>query len=55
MKCPNAKRINFALGIRRNLYSTDWNWGFVLGVTKVLGLASGLTQIVTFLETNMLV
>ena len=29
--------------------------GFVLGITQILGLASGVMQIFTFLDTNMLV
>ena len=38
----------------RKIY-TDWHWGFALGETQILGLASGVTQIFAFLDTNMLV
>ena len=44
------------LGTQRiNLYPTDWRWGFALGVTEILGLASGVMQIFAFLDTRMLV
>ena len=46
---------NFALGIQRDLYSTDSCQGFALGVTLVLLFALGVTQILAFLDTNMLV
>ena len=42
-------------GTQRNLYSTDLRWGFALGETQILGLASGVMQIFMFLDTNMLV
>ena len=35
--------------------TTDSRRGFRLGVTQILGMASGVTQIFAFLETNMLV
>ena len=31
-----------------NLYTTDFYWDFVLGETQILGLASGVTQILGF-------
>ena len=48
---PNAK----TLGPQRNLYSIDWHWCLAIGLTQILGLASGVTQIFAFLDTNMLV
>ena len=27
----HGQRENFAFGTQRNLYSTDWRWGFALG------------------------
>ena len=51
----HAQREKFAFGIQRNLYYTDLRWGFELGKTQTLGLASGETQIFAFLDTNMLV
>ena len=42
-------------GTQRNLYSTDLRLGFTLGVTQILGLASGVKLIFAFLDTNMLV
>ena len=51
----HAQREKFAFGTQRNLYSTDLCWGFALGETQILGLASGVTQILAFLDTNMLV
>ena len=41
----HCQRDNFALGTQCNLYSTDSPWGFLLGVTQILGLALGETQI----------
>ena len=32
----------FCVGTQRNLYSTDWRRGLVLGLTQILGLASGV-------------
>ena len=49
----HGQRKDFALGAQCNLYSTDLRWGFALGV--ILGFALGVTQILTFLDTNMLV
>ena len=51
----HGQRVKLAFGTQRNLYSTDLRWGFALGVTQILGLASGVTQIFAFLDTNMLV
>ena len=45
----------FVFGTQHNLYSTDLRLGFVLGVTQILGLASGLRPIFACLDTNMLV
>ena len=42
-------------GTQRNLYSTDLQWGLALGEMQTLGLASGVTEIFAFLDTNMLV
>ena len=47
-----ALATNFAFGTQRNLYSTDLRWGFALGETQILGLASG---VLALLDTNMLV
>ena len=47
--------LDFALGTQRNLYSTDWLWGFALGLMQILGLTSGVMQILVFLDTNMFV
>ena len=54
MKCAWPTR-KFCIGDPLNLYSTDSRWGFALGVTQILGLALGETQILAFLDTNMLV
>ena len=43
------------MGTQHNLYSTGSHWGFAVGKTQILGLASGLAQIPVFLYTNMLV
>ena len=40
----HAQREKFAFGTQRNLHSTDLRLGFALGVTQILGLASGLRQ-----------
>ena len=32
----------FCVGTQRNLYSTDWRRGLALGLTQILGLASGV-------------
>ena len=53
MYMPNAR--NFVLGTQRNLHFTDLRWGFVLGETQILDLASGETHIFALLDTNMLV
>ena len=42
-------------GTQRNLYSTGWRCGFVLGETQILCFALGETQILAFSDTNMLV
>ena len=47
--------MKFAFGIQRNLRSTDLRWGFALGETQILGLASGVMEILAFLDTNVLV
>ena len=49
----NAK--NFAFGTQHNLYSTDLHWELALGVMQSLCFAFGVTQILAFLDTNMLV
>ena len=54
-KCTLPTRKNLALGTQCNLYSTDLRWGVASGVMQILGLASGETQILAFLDTNMLV
>ena len=46
---------NFAFGAQHNLYFTDSRWGFALGVMQILKFTLGVTQILTFLDTNMLV
>ena len=51
----HAQREKFAFGTQHNLYSTDLRLGFALGVTQILGLASGVRQIFAFVDTNMLV
>ena len=51
----HGQRENVALGTQRNLYSTDSRWGFALGIAHILGLVLGVTQILGFLDTNMLV
>ena len=63
---PNAKEIYtknmkytwptpaFCVGTQRNLYSTDWRRGLALGLTQILGLASGNANF-HILDTNMLV
>ena len=35
----------FCVGTQRNLYSTDWRRGLTPGVTQILGLASGVMEI----------
>ena len=42
-------------GTQRNLYSTDLRLGFALGITQILGLASGVIIFSRFFYTNMLV
>ena len=37
------------------IFSTDLHWDFELELTQILGLALGVTQILPFLGTNMLV
>ena len=44
----------FCVGTQRNLYSTDWCRGLALGLTQILGLASGKANF-HILDTNMLV
>ena len=51
----HGQRENFVLGTQHNLYSTDSCWGFALGITQILRLALGVTHILAFLDTNMLV
>ena len=48
----HAQRKKFAFGTQRNLYSTDLHLGLALGVTQILGLASGVSM---FWDTKMLV
>ena len=42
-------------GAQHNLYSIGLRWGFALGVRQILCFACGVTQILAFLDTNMLV
>ena len=42
-------------GTKRNLYFTDLRLDLALGVTQILGLASGVAHIFAYLDTNMLV
>ena len=51
----HGQREKFAFGTQRNLYLTDLRWGFTLGVTQILKFALEVTQILAFLDTNMLV
>ena len=37
--CPTPA---FCVGTQRNQYSTDWRRGLALGLTQILGLASGV-------------
>ena len=46
----HGKCEKFAFGTQRNLYSTDLHLGFDVGVTQILGLALGITQIFAFLD-----
>ena len=46
---------NFFWETQRNLYSTDLRWGFAFVETQTLCFASGVRQILAFLDTNMLV
>ena len=50
MYMANTK--NVALGLQRNLYSTDSRWGLAWGVTQFLGLALGESQMLAFLDTK---
>ena len=51
MKCTWPMQ---TLGTQRNLYSIGSRWRFVLGVTQILCFALEVTQILAFLDTNML-
>ena len=51
----HAQRENFALGIQHNLYSTGFGWRVALGGNANLNFVLGVTQILAFLDTNMLV
>ena len=44
----HAQREKFAFGTQCNLYSTDLRWGFTLGETQILGLASGKAKFCVF-------
>ena len=48
------KSTRFALGTQRDLYSTCSCWGLALGVKQILAFAYGVTQILAFLDTNIL-
>ena len=37
----------FCVGTQRHLYSTDWRRGLALGLTQILGFASGVLRQVT--------
>ena len=42
-------------GTQRHLYSTCSRWGLALRVTQILAFALGVTRVLAFLDTNMLV
>ena len=49
------ERKDDALGTQGNLYSIGSRWGFAFGVMHILCFTLGVTQILAFLDTNMLV
>ena len=51
----HAQRMPQCKKTQRNLYSTDWRWGFAWGIMQVLAFVLGVTQVLAFLDTNMLV
>ena len=57
MKSTPRKKlyVHGQFGTQRNLYSTDLRWNFALGVMQILTFTLGITQILAFLDTNMLV